>query len=97
MKSTTVEYQLDNQWQVVYQPENPDEDGAPYNIEFTISRKNGSDWEEEVRGQVKRSGCFDFGYGRRTMHHGCGFKDTGLLQLVYKECMAIMQEEIHDA
>ena len=86
-----VEFKLNNDWALEMTLEYPDEEGIPYVISCKIFRKNGS-WELEVEGQVKRTECCDWGYGKPTMIHYCGREDTTLFTRVYDECMAYIGE-----
>ncbi len=83
------EYQLDNPWRVTYTPENPMDDGTPYSVRVDVERNNGGDWEYIIGGQVKQTGCSDWGFGRQVLWHGCGAKDVTLMETVYKRACEI--------
>lgn len=81
------EVNLDNLWRITYTPDSydPEYHDRPYSVRVLVERDNGGEWEEEVEGSVKRSGCCDWGFGQPTMIHFCGKKDAALFFHIYGE------------
>ncbi len=91
MNPFTQEVQLDNLWRFEMSPGLEIEPGRPYNVEVEIARKNGDQWDQVIRGQVKYTGCADFGFSERVMIHFCGSKDPDIFNIVYKKAMELME------
>jgi len=84
----TRTYKLENTWSVKFTVEH---EGLVVMVD--VSCLNGDRFDLEFSGQVKKSGCCDFGFGKPTMIHFCGRKDTDLFRLVFNDAMSIMRGE----
>jgi len=63
----------------------------PWNVRVDISVKNGDKWEAEIAGQVKRSGCCDWGFGQQVLLHFCGGKDAMIFAMIFQDAMEMME------
>ncbi len=78
---------LDNTYKLIL---NWDED--LYSVDFDLLRLNGDRYELELEGQVKYTECYDFGYAKEIMIHGCSRKDLEIFTIIYDKAMEILDE-----
>lgn len=88
----TKELLLSNNWRVWVEWQRHEGDG-PYVVDFELYRQNGEGFELEVKGQVKRIGCVDIGFGQPTMIHFCDRSDTTIFTEVFDFARKCIQEE----
>ena len=88
----TREITYDNEWRVELIPGNLT-DGGLYDVGFRLYRRNGYEWQLEIRGQVKREGCSNWGYGDKVILHGCGRKDMEVFAWVYDQVKALFGDD----
>lgn len=96
----THEVKLDNNWRLELTVGLLQSDGEIYNVEVSIYTQNGERFEPVIHGQVKRSGCCNWGYGDQVVMHFCGRKDTQIFQIAFDQAMLIMSnhsDELLDA
>lgn len=83
------EITLDGRWKVGFFKRFSNGDDKFFVVEFRLTRRDGNGWNLEIRGQVKKDGCSDWGFGDRVMLHGCGWWDMMVFGWVYDLAMAL--------
>ncbi len=85
-------FELDSKWRITVKDGNRYKDGNLYHVEVSIERDNGY-WEMKLKGQVKASGCADWGFGKEYMIHFCGPEDAKILQTAYELARTYIEDD----